>query len=118
MFTTLNIALFLAVFIGLAVCLGLAQVQILPRAIGRMITGDNPRGLWFILFMGLFPLAMDPGHPLENQGKSSHEHLRSGVNGAELLNFSRGISPKKPRKIPAFGFFPDAGWLFWFVATD
>jgi uncharacterized protein YqhQ len=58
MFTTLNIALFLAVFIGLAVCLGLAQVQILPRAIGRMITGDNPRGLWFILFMGLFPLAM------------------------------------------------------------
>jgi hypothetical protein len=26
------------------------------------------------------------------------------VNGAELLNFSRGISPKKPRKIPAFGF--------------
>jgi hypothetical protein len=58
MFTTLNIALFLAVFIGLAVGLGLAQAQILPRAIGRMITGDNPRGLWFILFLSLTPLAM------------------------------------------------------------
>ena len=58
MFTTLNIALFLAVFIGLAVCLGLAEAQILPRAIGRMITGDNPRGLWLILFTGLMPLAM------------------------------------------------------------
>ena len=58
MFTTLNIGLFLVVFIGLAVCLGLAQAQILPRAIGSMMTGDNPQGLWFILFLGLMPLAM------------------------------------------------------------
>jgi hypothetical protein len=58
MFTTFNIALFLAVFIGLAVGLGLAQAHLLPRAIGRMITGDNPRGLWLILFTGLMPLAM------------------------------------------------------------
>jgi hypothetical protein len=57
-FTTLNIALFLAVFIGLALCVGLAQAQMLPRAIGRMITGDNPRGLWLLLFTGLMPLAM------------------------------------------------------------
>jgi hypothetical protein len=57
MFTTLNIALFLAAFIGLAVCAGLAQAQILPGAIGRMMIGDNPRGLWLALFLGLFPLA-------------------------------------------------------------
>ena len=58
MFTTLNITLFLAVFMGLAVGLGLSQAQILPRAVGRMLTGDNPRGLWFLLFLGLMPLAM------------------------------------------------------------
>ncbi|MGP8198160.1 MAG: hypothetical protein ACLQU4_01500 [Limisphaerales bacterium] len=58
MFTTLNITLFLAVFIGLAVGLGLAHAQMLPRAVGRMLAGDNPRGLWFVLFMGLMPLAM------------------------------------------------------------
>ncbi|MGD0814170.1 MAG: hypothetical protein ABSA83_11240 [Verrucomicrobiota bacterium] len=58
MFTTLNITLFLAVFIGLAVGLGLAHAQILPLAVGRMLTGDNPRGLWFLLFLGLMPLAM------------------------------------------------------------
>jgi hypothetical protein len=43
---------------GLAVYLGLAGAQILPRAVGRMIAGDNPQGQWFILFLGLFPLAM------------------------------------------------------------
>ena len=58
MFTSLNIALFLAIFIGLAVYLGLANAQTLPRAVGRMFSGDNPRGLWFILFLGLMPLAM------------------------------------------------------------
>jgi hypothetical protein len=58
MFTALNIVLLLGVFVALAVCLGLAHAQILPRAIGRMITGDNPRGLWLILFSGLLPLAM------------------------------------------------------------
>jgi hypothetical protein len=58
MFTTLNIALFLAVFLGLAACVGLAEAQILPHSIWRMIAGDNPRGLWLVLFMGLFPLAM------------------------------------------------------------
>ena len=58
MFTTFNIGLFLAVFIGLAVCLALAQAQNLPRPIGRILTGDNPRGLWLTLFLNLMPLAM------------------------------------------------------------
>jgi hypothetical protein len=58
MFTAFNIALFLAAFIGLAVYFGLAQAQVLPGAIGRIITGDNPRGLWLILFLSLLPLAM------------------------------------------------------------
>jgi len=58
MFTAFNIGLFLAAFFGLAVFLGLAQAQVLPRAVGRIITGDNPRGLWLILFLGLLPLAM------------------------------------------------------------
>jgi len=58
MFTAFNIALFLAAFVGLAVYLGMAQAQVLPRAIGRIITGDNPRGLWVILFLSLMPLAM------------------------------------------------------------
>ena len=58
MFTTLNIAMFLAAFFGLAVYLGLSQAQMLPQAIGRIIAGDNPRGLWLVLFMSLMPLAM------------------------------------------------------------
>ena len=58
MFTTLNLSLFLAVFAGLAVGVGLAEAGILPPAIWRMLVGGNPQGLWFILFMGLFPLAM------------------------------------------------------------
>jgi hypothetical protein len=58
MFTTLNIAMFLAAFVGLAVYFGLSQAQMLPQAIGRIIAGDNPRGLWLILFMSLMPLAM------------------------------------------------------------
>jgi hypothetical protein len=58
MFTAFNIALFLAAFIGLAVYLGLEQAQVLPRAIGRILTGDNPRGLWLLLFLSLMPLAL------------------------------------------------------------
>jgi hypothetical protein len=58
MFTSFNIALFLAAFVGLAVYLGLEQAQALPPAIARMLAGDNPRGLWFILFLSLMPLAM------------------------------------------------------------
>jgi hypothetical protein len=58
MFTTLNITMFLIVFFGLAVCVALAHEQMLPRAIWMMLIGENPRGLWAMLFMGLFPLAM------------------------------------------------------------
>jgi hypothetical protein len=58
MFTTLNLALFLAAFVGLAAGLGLAHAQLLPRAVTRILTGGNPRGLWSILFLGLMPLAM------------------------------------------------------------
>ena len=58
MFTAFNIGLFLAAFIGLAVYLALARAQMLPRAIGQIATGDNPRGLWLILFVNLMPLAM------------------------------------------------------------
>ena len=52
MFTTLNIALFLAVFIGLAVCLGLAQAQMLPRAIGRMLHRRQSAGFVVHLIHG------------------------------------------------------------------
>jgi hypothetical protein len=58
MFTTLNITLFLAAFIGLAAFLGWSHAQTLPSAFGRMIYGDNPRGMWFILFLSLMPVAM------------------------------------------------------------
>jgi len=58
MFTTLNIALFLALFFGLALYLGLDHLQMLPDVIGRIISADNPRGLWLVLFMSLMPLAM------------------------------------------------------------
>jgi ABC-type maltose transport system permease subunit len=58
MFTSLNTTLFLCLFIGLAICVSLAQAQALPYAIARIFTGGNPQGLWFVLFMGLFPLAM------------------------------------------------------------
>jgi hypothetical protein len=58
MFTTLNIALLLLVFIGLAAFLGWTHAQPLPGAMGRMIRGDNPRGMGFILFLSLMPLAM------------------------------------------------------------
>jgi len=58
MFTAFNIALFMAAFIGLAVYFGLAQAQVLPRAIARIIAGDDPRGLWLLLFLSLMPLAM------------------------------------------------------------
>ena len=36
----------------------LAHAQNLPRAVARIIAGDNPRGLWFILFLSLMPLAL------------------------------------------------------------
>ena len=59
MFTTLNIALFLAVFVGLAVYLGIGPGAAAARAsVGRIVTGDNPRGLWLVLFLDLMPLAM------------------------------------------------------------
>jgi len=58
MFTAFNIALLTAAFAGLAAYLGLAQAQALPRALGRIITGDNPRGLWLLLFLCLLPLAL------------------------------------------------------------
>jgi ABC-type transport system involved in cytochrome c biogenesis permease subunit len=58
MFTSFNIALFLAAFAGLVVYLGLDQAQMLPRALGRIMTGDNPQGLWLFLFINLMPLAM------------------------------------------------------------
>jgi hypothetical protein len=58
MFTSLNVMLFLAVFAGLAVYVGLDRAQMLPAFIGRIMAGENPRGLWLILFMSLMPLAM------------------------------------------------------------
>jgi hypothetical protein len=58
MFTAFNIALFLAAFIGLAVYFGLAQAQVLPRSVAKIIAGDDPRGLWLLLFLSLMPLAM------------------------------------------------------------
>lgn len=58
MFTTFNIGVFTALFVAVAVYLGLAHAQNLPRAVARIIAGDNPRGLWFILFLSLMPLAL------------------------------------------------------------
>ena len=58
MFTTLNLALFLAAFIALAAGLALAHAHLLPRVITRILAGDNPRGLWCLLFLALMPLAM------------------------------------------------------------
>jgi hypothetical protein len=58
MFTTLNIALFLAGFAGLAVSLVLAHAHLLPRALARIAAGEDPRGLWLILFLNLLPLAL------------------------------------------------------------
>jgi hypothetical protein len=58
MFTTVNTTLFTAAFVSLAAYLALDHLHLLPAAIGRIIVGDNPRGLWLILFMNLMPLAM------------------------------------------------------------
>lgn len=58
MFTSLNLGLFMAAFAGLAVYVALANARMVPRAIQNIVTGDNPRGLWLILFTNLMPLAM------------------------------------------------------------
>jgi len=58
MFTSLNTGLFLAALMGLVIYLGLAWADLLPAAIGKILTGENPAGQWLLLFMSLMPLAM------------------------------------------------------------
>ncbi len=58
LFTTLNITLFSFSFAVLAICLGLARVHHLPSGLINIATGDNPRGLWLVLFLNLLPLAL------------------------------------------------------------
>ena len=58
MFTSFNLTLFLAAFVGLTLYLALHEAQLLPPAMARIMTGENPRGLWLLLFMSLMPLAM------------------------------------------------------------
>lgn len=58
MFTDLNLTLFSIVLLGLATGFALHEAQALPRSVWLMVSGDNPRGLWFMLFLGLFPLTL------------------------------------------------------------
>jgi hypothetical protein len=58
MFTTLNIGLFLFVFVAVAIGLALHRVNLLPDIVVRLLSGSDPQGLWLILFLTLFPLAL------------------------------------------------------------
>jgi hypothetical protein len=58
LFTALNIGVYLVVLVVLAVYLALARAQALPAAVAQIAAGENPRGLWLVLFVNLMPLAL------------------------------------------------------------
>ena len=57
-FAEVNVGLFLVLFAGISLYLALANVQAVPPLVNHMFSGENPRGLWFVLFVGLMPLAL------------------------------------------------------------
>lgn len=57
-FTSLNIALLMALFAGLAIYLALPRHQSATAALIGITSGAHPQTLWLVLFSGLMPLAL------------------------------------------------------------